>query len=526
VLEWGSEARWLRSNRNPAIDAADGSPANAELEWSRGGDRRGGMADSSEDVQIALSRFGFGPRPGDREKIGGDPRGAVKAELLAGLAALDDANLISSGQASIGVGEASAARRRAKGRDTDGNDGAESDPDMGGAEPDDADMDSGDGGGMPKKGKKLDAQQAPARRYYRAEVEARLSRVASADVGLLERLVLFWANHLAVSIARGPFLTALAGPYEREAIRPHVLGRFSDMLLAATRHPAMLRYLDNYKSVGPGSRLGARREVGLNENHARELLELHTLGVNGGYSQDDVGALARILTGWTIVQRKDAEDFGQFEFLEGRHEPGSHSVLGVAYPDTGEEQGKSVLLAMARHPATAGHIALRLATSFVADDPPQELVDAVASRFRETDGDLAQVSLALVESEHAWRAPRTKLRSPQEFTFAAIRALASRMRTPEIMRGLEDLGHSLWGPSSPKGFALKGGDWLAPDALTNRLDFAEILAERAGAVNAAELGEDLLGDVMTDETLSALKGAASPGQGLSLLLMSPEMQRR
>ena len=198
------------------------------------------------------------------------------------------------------------------------------------------------------------------------------------------RLVMFWSNHFCVSANKGP-VRGMAGAYEREAIRPHVLGRFVDMLLAVERHPAMLVYLDNHVSIGPNSRAGLNRGLGLNENLAREILELHTLGVGGGYTQEDVTNLARILTGWTVANLANpVGEPGRFFFAPARHEPGAWTVLGKRYGEAGMAAGEAVLRDLARHPATARHIARKLARHFVSAEPPAALVARLtpASRAR------------------------------------------------------------------------------------------------------------------------------------------------
>ncbi len=233
---------------------------------------------------------------------------------------------------------------------------------------------------------------------YRNEVMARLRMSLEPAIGFGERLVLFWSNHFCVSVAKGQITRATAGALEREAIRPHVFGRFADMLLAVEKHPAMLFYLDNRQSVGPGSRAARNRNVGLNENLAREILELHTLGVDGGYTQADVTALARIITGWSFVGAGERlGPAGSFVFVANRHEPGEQLLLGKRYSDTGVEQGETALRDIARHPSTATHVARKLVRHFIsADAPPPAMIEHLAKVFRDTDGDLAEVSRALV----------------------------------------------------------------------------------------------------------------------------------
>ena len=217
---------------------------------------------------------------------------------------------------------------------------------------------------------------------FRAEALARLQRGVIADCGFAERLVVFWSNHFCISANKGGLARMWAGSFEREAIRPHVLGRFADMLKAVEQHPAMLFFLDNQQSLGPDSRAGINRKRGLNENLAREIMELHTLGVGGGYSQDDVTSLARIITGWTFAGRQGQLGApGTFVFNANAHQPGAQRVMGKIYEANGVAQGEAVLADIARHPSTAKFIATKFARHFVADDPPPALVARLQDVF-------------------------------------------------------------------------------------------------------------------------------------------------
>jgi len=357
------------------------------------------------------------------------------------------------------------------------------------------------------------------------EAAARFDWVRSREIGFVERWVQFWTNHFTVSASVG-FVGWMAGSYEREAIRPHALGSFRDLLRAASLHPAMLQYLNLDNSRGPRSPAGQRSGKGFNENQARELLELHTVGVDAGYTQKDVTALAYILTGSRTVPQPRDENYGGYEFLDAGHEPGTQSVMGVAYDQPGAAQTDAVLADLARRPETARHIARRLAIAFVADDPPAALVEQLSTTFRESDGDLLQLALALISSDEAWNAPRAKMRSAQEFVFAAHRVV-DRAKPRILLRGMAALGQPMWRAPSPRGFSIYGRDWLAPDAQTTRLDLAVDLAnDHGGDIDPPALAVDLLGDVISDETMTAVKRASSREQALALLLMSPEMQRR
>ena len=364
---------------------------------------------------------------------------------------------------------------------------------------------------------------------YRAEALARLQRAAIADCGFLERLVVFWSNHFCISANKGPLARMWAGAFEREAIRPHVLGRFGDMLKAVEQHPAMLFFLDNQQSLGPDSRAGQNRKRGLNENLAREIMELHTLGVGGGYSQDDVTSLARILTGWTFAGRQGLLGApGSFVFNANAHEPGAQRLLGKTYRDDGVAQGETALADIARHPSTAGFIAGKFARHFVADDPPPAVVARLQQAFNSSDGDLKALALALVDCDEAWQAPRTKMRSPYEFLVATGRLLSRIPEDPGLyLGGLNLLGQPLWSPAGPNGFPDSNAAWAAPEGMKLRLDVSAQVASRIGdSIDPRQLLELAAADAASPETRQTVERAESRQQALALLLMSPEFQRR
>ena len=354
-----------------------------------------------------------------------------------------------------------------------------------------------------------------------------MAAALDADIGLVERLAWFWSNHFCISADKGPMVRALAGPYEREAIRAHVLGRFGDMLLAVERHPAMLVYLDNARSIGPESIAGRNRGKGLNENLAREILELHTLGVRTVYSQADVTSFAKVITGWSIVPpRQEGERAGEFIFNPRMHEPGAQSIVGKTYADDGEQQGRAVLADVARHPATAQHVATKLAMHFVADDPPPALVEKLKRRFLETQGNLKEVSKTLVTAPESWDAPRGKLKRPAEWLIATMRATGMAMGDGRrLINSRVLLGEPLWRPSAPIGFSDMSAAWV--DGLAQRLDIANQIARQLGdSIDPREAAENALGPLQSDDTRQTLKRAESRPQALALLLMSPEFQRR
>lgn len=522
---------------------------------------------------VALTRFGLGARPGDMRRIASDPRGAVLAELAApDVALLPDPYLVSAADSSRHYQERKALRQLLTGRkvrekrnvviETMVADGrlpkelvqkaalllqeksakkpageAMADPDMAGPGMADNGMSGDMAGGAPSRGGKkgkpgragLDDPDAPAipTQPMDDEAAARFVRARNADIGFVERLVAFWGDCLTVSTKGGGYIRWVAGAYDREAIRPHVLGRFEDMLLASARHSAMLHYLDNQASIGPGSEAAKRNGKGLNENYARELLELHTVGAGAGYTQADVIELAKALTGWRVEKGYKADNLEQFDFAPRAHEPGERTVMGKRYPEGGAEQGEAILRDLARHPATAARLARRLAVAFVADEPPPALVAKLERTFRDTQGDLRQVADTLVSADEAWDAPRAKMRSPQEFVFASIRLAARQPKAERLIEALNALGQPMWGASQPKGYSIVGRDWIAPDAQTNRLDFAVDLArDHADDIDPNALAEDVLSAAMSDETRTAVKRAGSREQAFALLVMSPEMQRR
>ncbi len=376
------------------------------------------------------------------------------------------------------------------------------------------------------------------REHYIDQASARYRSAAATDQPFLERLVHFWSNHFAVSADKQP-IPAIAGLYENEAIRPHVTGRFADLLMAAVKHPAMILYLDNQRSVGPGSPAGRRaarwtdRNIGINENLAREILELHTLGVDGGYTQQDVTTFAEVLTGWSIGGANENGRFaegepGHFEFRDSIHEPGARIVLGTRYGQEGLRQGEAVLKDLATHPATARFIATKLARHFVADEPPVRLVDALASRFLETGGDLAAVYEALVDAPEPWQQTFTKYKTPHDFVLSTLRAFDHVPDDRRFLIGALDLmGQAPYRPGSPEGWPDTAAQWGGADALYKRIEWSNAVARIAGGRrHPVELGDDVLGTAFSADTRKSVSRAESLVQGMTLLLASPEFQRR
>lgn len=475
----------------------------------------------------AVRRFGLGARPGSLAEAARDPRGFVRADLARSDASLPDADLPSSAEALARLFDdqkrVEEERRRAASPPA-------SDPAM--APPPSAPPRAMAGVAEPaamEAAKPKPAEPSLEQKIFRAEAAARLRAQIEAEVGFVERLVAFWSNHFAVSVAKGQFVRVTAGAFEREAIRPHVLGRFADMLVAVERHPAMLNYLDNQQSIGPGSKVGRKKGKGLNENLAREILELHTLGVAGGYDQADVTSFARVLTGWTVGGRAAKPGtVGAFVFHAGAHEPGSQTVLGRAHAEAGEAQGLAVLADLARAPATARHVAGKLVRHFVADRPPEPLVERLARVFLDTDGDLKALAEALIDADLAWSTPAGKLRAPDEFVVAMARTAGAPPADPgPTLHAMGALGRPLWQPTSPAGFPDTTAAWAAPEAMKLRLDVAAAAAARMRDVRDPGMVLDAtLGPAASPETREAVTRAESRQQALALLFLSPEFQRR
>jgi uncharacterized protein (DUF1800 family) len=495
------------------------------------------MARDSQAALVALNRFGLGARggaPGDFASAASDPRGFVKADLDRPNGMLLEAAGLQSTPALAGIVfayqfEIVQARNAATKAGAPGNEAAP--VDIAGKA---AAMEAKDANAaMTPEATPKPAPEPPniIQKTYRAEALARLQRAVVAECGLVERLVVFWSNHFCISANKGGIARMWAGSFEREAIRPHVLGRFGDMLKAVEQHPAMLFFLDNQSSLGPESRAGQNRKRGLNENLAREIMELHTLGVGGGYSQDDVTSLARIITGWTYAGRQGQLGVpGTFVFNANAHQPGAQRLLGKTYENTGLAQGEAALADLARHPSTAKFIAAKFARHFVADEPPPALVARLADVFATSDGDLKALAIALLDSDEAWQMPMTKMRSPYEF-LVAIGRLLGRGKVPEdptrYIGGLNLLGQPLWSPAGPNGFPDSNAAWAAPEGMKLRLDISAQVASRIGeGVDPRDLLELVAADAASTETRRTIERAESRQQALALLLMSPEFQRR
>ncbi len=475
---------------------------------------------------LALHRFGFGPVAGSIAAIADDPRAALLADLeRPGAGRVAAANLPNSGQAARAFFEFRAERQAKEKLAQRAKKEAEAKGIVVGAADDTTMTPNGDAqAAKPEPAQPQQGQQPPPLpvQLVQNEAKVRIEAAVAAEIGFVERLVWFWSNHFCVSADK---IVSMAGAYEREAMRPRVLGPFGDMLAAVESHPAMLFYLDNAESMGANSIAGINRDKSLNENLAREILELHTLGVRSGYSQADVTSLANVLTGWTFFNVGAPGHGGEFVFFTRFHEPGEQVVLGKRYPDTGVDQGRAALADLARHPATARHIAHKFARHFIADAPPPSLVDKLAQSFTDSDGNLKELAKTLIAAEESWTPERTKLKRPSEWVISALRLTDAQWAVGRVMSGQALLGEPLWRPPAPNGFAEDESTWI--DGLSQRVDiasnFAGLVADRLDPVALVETG---LGPLASAETRNTVARAESRAQALTLLLMAPEFLRR
>jgi uncharacterized protein (DUF1800 family) len=478
---------------------------------------------------IAANRFGLGARPGDAARIGRDARGWLEAQIDGGTvraASLPATARVLAEVRDLRVVRQVAAQARAN---------------------------------LTRRPEQTPPPSAPApgideqairefgsfiRENYLAQTAERHRLAIETEAPFAERLVHFWTNHFAISADKQP-LGAIAGLYEQEAIRPHVFGNFYDLLLAAVRHPAMILYLDNQASMGPASqaasfvRRNRGRELGLNENLAREILELHTVGVDGGYTQRDVTELAKVLTGWSIggaigqggrvLERfgGDPGKPGEFHFRALMHEPGAKTILATQYRERGVAEGEEVLRALALHPKTAQHLTTKLARHFVADDPPAALVERLAKVYLREDGELGPVYRALIDADESWREPFAKFKTPHDFVISAYRLLD---RAPEdllpVTAFLTQAGQRPYTPGSPAGWPDTAPSWNSGDALLKRVEFAAAAGRVVGdRIDPLARAGEVLG-ALGEHTTLAVRGAESGAQAFALLLSAPEFQRR
>jgi uncharacterized protein (DUF1800 family) len=458
----------------------------------------------TSDAFTAATRFGLGARQGDFKTIASDPRGWLDAQLDARYVPSAALNKFPSTMDSIRYmrdemqmkREQKQEKKQALAQNLDA-------------------------------AAKIKGAQQELRQDYVTQVAERTRGMADSPAPFFERLVQFWSNHFTVSTTKQQDL-ALVAAFERDAIRPHVLGSFHDMLRASTRHPAMEIYLDNFRSIGPDSMAGRRRDKGLNENLAREIMELHTLGVNGGYTQKDVTEFAKILTGWTI----DADGRGDgsgFFFAPNLHEPGEKTLLGQTYYEDGVNEGERALSAFAAHPATAKFVATKLARHFIADDPPPAAVDMLTTTFKRGNGELLPMYRMLIVMDDAWANPLAKVKTPNDFIVSILRATGVSQTTDDktIAGAFRTLNQLPFSAPSPAGWSDRGGDWIGAEALLQRIDLARYAARGVFShTDPGQLMEDTIGPIASDDTRRAVAHAGSAAEAITLLFASPEFQRR
>jgi len=363
------------------------------------------------------------------------------------------------------------------------------------------------------------------------EITRRFEHAVRTPYPVRERLALFWANHFTVSQQGRLQIATACASFENEAIRSNLDNHFTHMLLAVASNPVMLLYLDNAQSVGPASTIGRRRKLGTNENYAREVLELHTLGVNGGYTQADVIGLASMLTGWTVGNQRTARmgaTPGEFVFVELMHQPGRHRLLGKDYEGSGRRQGVEALRDLSLHPATARHLATKLVRHFVADEPDARDVDYVANVYLKTEGHLPSVHKAVMTLGSAWNRDNRKLKTPYELLVSIFRGLDVPVTRPEpVLNTLRLANHLPFTAPSPAGWPDTADHWGSPAVLKHRVEFGIAAGGIAGnRINARDAARYLVDPDRSPMLLASIDRAASPAQGLSLLLSSPDFQWR
>ena len=467
-------------------------------------------ATTGQQAAHVLNRLGFGPRPGDIDRVAGmGVRRYIDQQLEPAALALpaplqDRLDAIATVNRPAGpvLAEYVAANRQAK----DESEASKA------------------------------QRRAVSERITRDTLDARVLRALYSPRQLEEVMVDFWFNHFNVFIGKGND-RALVASYERDAIRPYAMGRFRDLLGATARHPAMLYYLDNAVSSAPG-RKPSGKPAGLNENYARELMELHTLGVDAGYSQQDVTALARMLTGWTFDQRRLVESGETFRFDARRHDNGAKTWLGRTIAPDGQNEGEQALDVLAAHPATAHHISYELAQYFVQDAPPPALVERMARSWQDSGGDIRTVLRTLFYSAEFMspHAMGAKFKTPYHFVLSAARASATPVvNVQPLLSAMNQLGMPLYGCQTPNGYANTQEAWLNPDALSRRIAFATALANGALALAAVPVPKPAvpldaaaldatLGSTMSPRTRDIVAQTAAPLRA-AMLLGSPDFMQ-
>jgi uncharacterized protein (DUF1800 family) len=475
------------------------------------------------DACIAANRFGLGATPGQLSAIGGDPKGWLLGQIARPQAALIGAQgLPDSAQAFRNFLDYAQTRREERRLAQ-------------------APMAQGMADNVAGRIDPKDVARALnlGARAMGQEVEARMVHALTTPAPFLERWTLFWSNMLTMS-AKNLQTNQFPGPYEREAIRPNVSGKFAELLKASALHLGMLIYLDQVRSVGPNApaamvtaRRAQGRTLGMNENLAREILELHTVGPDGGYRQSDVTEFARALTGWTVVGPRGprplgSQELGSVTFVSATHEPGPRTIMGQVFPATGAGQARDILDWLARRPQTARRIAAAVATHFVSDTPSASLVTRLEQVFLTTDGDLRALAAALINSPEAWLPQAAKFKTPNDFLLSTLRASGTQNVSAQALRfTFEQLGQAPWRAPSPKGWPDTADKWASPDAILKRVDWSNLAADVISATTSPmDFARRALGESLTPATATAISRAGDARQGIVLALMSPEFQRR
>ncbi len=466
---------------------------------------------------IAATRFGLGARPGELDAARSDPKGFLKAQIRKEGADQPEQKLPTGYERLTEFRQYQAVKQLEKQR--------------GGPPP-------------PSQDPKM-AQQQIAEVVRKdaigvgEEFLARASLAMATEAAFRERWTAFWADHFTVSAVK-QISANQAGPFEREAIRPNVFGSFETMLAASSCHPGMLLYLDQAQSVGPNSPLvqranlrpaafnNQRPQQGLNENLAREIMELHSVGLGAGYTQADVTEFARAMTGLSVGGPRDGDRENKPVFREIAHEPGARTIMGVRYPDQGAMQSVAVMRNLATHPATAHHIATKLAAHFVADDPPDTLVKRLEQAFSSSRGNLGYVATVLIDSPEAWAPQPTKFKTPYDFMVSSWRAVGVQPRMPQqFIQALNQMGQKPFSAPSPKGWPDDTATWAAPDAIVKRMAWAQQFAnQNSQGPEPMQIAQSALGARLTPPAAAAIASAESRPEALAVLLMSPEFQRR
>ena len=449
---------------------------------------------------IAANRFGFGARENDLERISGDYIGWLVAQLNPRIARNAEMDKLPQAQEVVVNYRDMMQKKKADKKAFKDN----NDPDA-----------------------KMAAREIMRgmRDGYIREVAVRTRVAALSDAPFFERLVHFWSNHFTVSAIK-PQDMPLVAAFERDAIRPNILGSFESLLVASTRHPAMQIYLDNVRSIGPDSPGGRLKDKGLNENLAREIMELHTLGVGGGYTQADVTEFAKMLTGWTVDAQGRGDGSGFF-FARMIHEPGDKLLLGQTYRENGEGEVLTALHTFATHPSTAKFIATKLARHFIADEPSAMVVSKIASAFQRSNGDLMVVYKTILSMEEVWLDPFPKMKTPNDYILSLIRAGDVDAGDVQLIGAYKTLGQVPFTAGSPAGWSDKAKDWIGAEALLQRIDLAKLIAR--GIYTKTDpnvLLAQTIGPVASAETKFAVAHAGSAADALTLLFASPEFQRR